>query len=529
MAGNTTLAKYTVLLEAQSARFEKAIERSERRTKKFDRSVKKSLANVRQAFLALGAAVSLRAIAGAIGRTLDYADSLAKLNDRLGVSTEALSELQFAAERSGVDFRTLTLGMQRLQRRVSEAASGMGEARGALAELGLDAKKLEQLELDQQFEIVADRLSKVTTESDRTRLAFKLFDSEGVALTQIMKDGAAGIRDLREEAGRLGRTLSQEQAQAAVDAKDAITNLDTAFASLTDRLVTSVAPVLTQIANKITDIATAGATVTLEERRAQLLEKIAKLESRSGRNFTARTRNELAGLRVELELTEDALRRIERGADKPDTEPDVAGGVLTKTASQLDYIVDRTGNVERAFAFMYNDMTMLGEDWYDNAEDTIDKFAEANRRATEETADAAQQLGFQFASAFEDAIVQGKKLSDVLKGILQDIARIFIRKTITEPLAAGLSDIFRAEGGPVSAGRPYVVGERGPELFIPGKSGAIVPNGNFGGGGPAITYTIDARGADEGTIMQKMIPLLERTIETTKAEVRRDLAEGRLI
>jgi hypothetical protein len=40
---------------------------------------------------------------------------------------------------------------------------------------------------------------------------------------------------------------------------------------------------------------------------------------------------------------------------------------------------------------------------------------------------------------------------------------------------------FRAEGGPVSAGRPYIVGERGPELVIPSSSGMVIPNGNMSG------------------------------------------------
>ena len=45
---------------------------------------------------------------------------------------------------------------------------------------------------------------------------------------------------------------------------------------------------------------------------------------------------------------------------------------------------------------------------------------------------------------------------------------------------------FRADGGPVSGGRPYIVGERGPELFMPSVSGSIIPNnavGSFMGGG----------------------------------------------
>lgn len=47
----------------------------------------------------------------------------------------------------------------------------------------------------------------------------------------------------------------------------------------------------------------------------------------------------------------------------------------------------------------------------------------------------------------------------------------------------------RAHGGPVSAGQPYLVGEHGPELFMPGASGAIAPNG---GGGPTITIAAGA-------------------------------------
>lgn len=48
-----------------------------------------------------------------------------------------------------------------------------------------------------------------------------------------------------------------------------------------------------------------------------------------------------------------------------------------------------------------------------------------------------------------------------------------------------LKRYFKAEGGPVSRNSPYVVGEQGPELFVPGSSGRIIPNNelSFGGGG----------------------------------------------
>ena len=141
------------------------------------------------------------------------------------------------------------------------------------------------------------------------------------------------------------------------------------------------------------------------------------------------------------------------------------------------------------------------------------------KRSTENTRDAARELGFAFSSAFEDAIVRGARLSEVLKGLLQDMTRIIARRTITEPLgnaaSAGLSSIgagnwlndigtaigglFRADGGPVSAAQPNIVGERGPEWFVPNQAGTVLPNGSAPGGTTINTsIAIDARGADAG-------------------------------
>jgi hypothetical protein len=56
----------------------------------------------------------------------------------------------------------------------------------------------------------------------------------------------------------------------------------------------------------------------------------------------------------------------------------------------------------------------------------------------------------------------------------------------------------RASGGPVSAGRPYLVGEAGPELMVPGQSGTVVPNNRLGGnggtsvgGGTSVTVVVE--------------------------------------
>ena len=60
---------------------------------------------------------------------------------------------------------------------------------------------------------------------------------------------------------------------------------------------------------------------------------------------------------------------------------------------------------------------------------------------------------------------------------------------------------FKASGGPVMGGKSYLVGERGPELFTPGVSGGITPNGSFGGGA---NITVNVNGGDPNSIVRAL-------------------------
>jgi hypothetical protein len=132
---------------------------------------------------------------------------------------------------------------------------------------------------------------------------------------------------------------------------------------------------------------------------------------------------------------------------------------------------------------------------------TVEAFDEVTA-AEKRAAEAGIELGWAFASSFERAIIEGEGVRDVLSGIAKDAARILLRQHVTEPMANALAGALsgmlgggsfntaamdvpaRASGGPVSTGRAYLVGERGAELFVPGSSGQIVPNG---AGGVTIT------------------------------------------
>jgi len=106
--------------------------------------------------------------------------------------------------------------------------------------------------------------------------------------------------------------------------------------------------------------------------------------------------------------------------------------------------------------------------------------------------------------AIEGAINGTKTLGDVARSVFSEIQRSLIRFGVNAFLGGlpGIGGFFRAEGGPVSRGRSYIVGERGPEMFTPGSSGHITPNHELGGGSTNIVVNVDASGSnvegDEG-------------------------------
>jgi hypothetical protein len=105
-----------------------------------------------------------------------------------------------------------------------------------------------------------------------------------------------------------------------------------------------------------------------------------------------------------------------------------------------------------------------------------------------------------FGQGMSNVILQGEKFSDTLRNIGKLLASAVIQKAISIFLTGGLGGdgffgqgggifgkllggLFKARGGPVFSNKPYVVGERGPELFMPNASGSIVPNNQLMGTG----------------------------------------------
>ncbi|WP_062792010.1 hypothetical protein [Sphingobium chlorophenolicum] len=70
----------------------------------------------------------------------------------------------------------------------------------------------------------------------------------------------------------------------------------------------------------------------------------------------------------------------------------------------------------------------------------------------------------------------------------------------------------RATGGPVAPGRAYVVGERGPEVFVPTASGQVVPNGGGGARDVRVSIAVQGQGADSARLLSRSARQVARAV-----------------
>src|SRR5690606_21656688 len=147
----------------------------------------------------------------------------------------------------------MDMAMQRMTRRIAEAAQGGGVAKDAIEQLGLSARELANMRPEEAFHAITGAMEGVTSQSERVRLAFKFFDSEGVALVNTLELGTEGLEAMAREAEALGLHLSRVDAAKVEKVNDAITRVRSVIEGVINRITVRLAPILSSIADLITE------------------------------------------------------------------------------------------------------------------------------------------------------------------------------------------------------------------------------------------------------------------------------------
>jgi hypothetical protein len=257
--------------------------------------------------------------------------------------------------------------------------------------------------------------------------------------------------------------------------------------------------------------------------------------SQAGANgFSEAQRDRILSLAKEKDLRKEINKAIEEGAALDagliageKAAEAAAGDRLLARQRQIEALLANTDDAK--FSRIREDVALLAEEFAaGRLQGGVEQYVQAIKGLVGETADAVEKtksevddLGLSFASAFEDAIVGGKSFQDVLKGIGQDILRISVRKSITEPfgnfLTSALGGMFSFDGGGFTGSGPRTGGldGKGGFLAMMHPRETVIDHAKGGSSGGTVVVNISQQVGDIATVsmLQKSNEQLVRQIQ----------------
>jgi hypothetical protein len=173
--------------------------------------------------------------------------ALAKSADRLGITTQMMGGLEHAAALVGLSFDDLGGLLNKFQRTVATAADGGGHVVNALQQIGVSIDFIKDKNLYEQMLLISDGIKTFGNEADKTRILAQLFGKSGIQIKAMMKLGAEGLREMTEEAVRMGIAVGTDQANAVRAGRRAAREYDEAIKGIGRSMAVVLAPLLESI------------------------------------------------------------------------------------------------------------------------------------------------------------------------------------------------------------------------------------------------------------------------------------------
>jgi len=221
-------------------------------------SLKAAGASLSSAFSSIGAGGGVLGLLGgaALTSTVKAAvDDLDRLNDsveRLGISAEDLSALNFAGKMNGVDADEMAEALKKLSVKMQEAASGGKEAGALFADLGVkvtdSSGKLKSA--DAVFSEIAETFAGLEDGAGKTALAVDTFGKSGAKLVPVLNNGADGLARMRKEGQELGAVIDGKLAKQAADFADNLDRLSVVSAAAGRAIAAELLPSLNRLSEE---------------------------------------------------------------------------------------------------------------------------------------------------------------------------------------------------------------------------------------------------------------------------------------
>jgi hypothetical protein len=207
----------------------------------------------------LGLGATLGITSAALGLFVNgYADATGAIGDtaeRTGISRERFQELGFAAKLTGSSSEVLAGALQKMNINVGAAAKGSKELTDMFSGLGIKLKNTDGSlkSTDEQFAMFVDRISKIKNPSLQAQAAVKIFGKSATELLPLIRGGSAGLKEMSDEARRLGIVLSDDAVRDGEAFGDILDTLKFSISGVGNIIGTALVPELSKMSTWLTE------------------------------------------------------------------------------------------------------------------------------------------------------------------------------------------------------------------------------------------------------------------------------------
>lgn len=542
MAGKL-IAALQVALGLESAKFVQEVDRARQKT----RELKVSVDVLGTAIGALRSPMLLAAGAATAFATSFFkaADAVNDFAEGSGLAIEEVLALQSAMVQSGKEADNAAQMWDRFSTTLGGAADGQKEQADLFKELGVsiaDAGGMLRPEIE-IFRDLTSVLSQMGPGAERARLQAQLFGKQfaNIDISKIdqlsrntdkftgeAKKGVLAI-------GEIGDAIDQLTEKAKIGfltmmgkARDAWTGIKKFLGFGEEEAPAPVVNVakggiqsgtrVKPVKDTSADSAAKALKSYLEGLDAQIL-KLREGEEAALR-FEAAKQGGPAGLEkmeqiIKLRREEAEMQeQLQRNAKEAAQEIAAAEDLRKMRQDQIIKDYERQIEIEKEAQQVALDAMWQAEVTANKELEAMDltkKEKDEQLELLEDLRDGYKSLGTTIVEAFMQGKSASQAFKSALSSLLQKLASRSLDKfldAIFKPNMTGAPSLFenfmstipviggifgkRAGGGPVNSGSPYIVGERGPELFVPSMSGQVVPNYAMGGATTVNNYNIQA-------------------------------------
>jgi len=415
----------------------------------------------------LAPAVSAAAFLGFSKQAIDAAGRMVDLAQQIGFTTQALIGLEIPLVKSGSNLEQFASAINLMNANIGQAAHDIdGNLAQAFNRLGIDVQRLLELSPEEQFYTIANALSQVGTQFEQTEIGRAIFGRGFASLIPLIKEANG---EMEKTAGAVG-DLDKSMSDAFKTVDDFGDSLSAAAISARNEFVALLA-VIINIINAI------GKIVPPADSRFAGAFNTAKIGTPLPGTLRGTVSNRNPG-HFSGELYGPFYAGGEmQGPNMPQRQRGGSSG----SPSQ---------NIERA--------AKAAEDYNSHIEEYNRVMADAKRQSEAFTESIKNNL----SQGLTQAVFAADSAGDAFSRMAMQIAQAIFERSVSQPLSNsivdaidgssifnGLSSMFGgffAEGGNPPVGRPSIVGENGPEMFVPRVPGTVIPNG-AGIGGQSVT------------------------------------------